>query len=95
MAEIKIAATVRTDFGKGAARRIRRADQVPAVIYGHGAEPVHVSLPGHDLMMALKNPGVVLSLELEGRNEVVVPKQVQRDPLKGFLEHVDLLVVKA
>ncbi|GGP66118.1 hypothetical protein GCM10010214_45190 [Streptomyces abikoensis] len=95
MAEIKLAATVRTDFGKGAARRIRRADQVPAVVYGHGAEPVHVSLPGHDLMMALKNPGVVLSLDIEGRNEVVVPKQVQRDPLKGFLEHVDLLVVKA
>lgn len=95
MAEIKLAATVRTDFGKGAARRIRRADQVPAVVYGHGAEPVHVSLPGHDLMMALKNPGVVLSLDIEGRSEVVVPKQVQRDPLKGFLEHVDLLVVKA
>lgn len=95
MAEIKLTAAVRTDFGKGAARRIRRADQVPAVVYGHGAEPVHVSLPGHDLMMALKNPGVVLSLDIEGRNEVVVPKQVQRDPLKGFLEHVDLLVVKA
>ncbi len=95
MAEIKLAATIRTQFGKGSARRIRMADQVPGVIYGHGAEPVHVSLPGHDLMMALKNPGVVLSLDIEGRNEVVVPKQVQRDPLKGFLEHVDLLVVKA
>ncbi|GHC67233.1 hypothetical protein GCM10010507_51400 [Streptomyces cinnamoneus] len=94
MAEIKLAATVRTDFGKGAARRIRREDLVPAVVYGHGAEPLHVSLPGHDLMMALKTPGVVLSLDIEGRNEVVVPKQIQRDPLKGFLEHVDLLVVK-
>ncbi len=95
MAEIQLTAAVRTDFGKGAARRIRRADQVPAVIYGHGAEPVHVSLPGHELMMALKNAGVELTLDIEGRTERVVPKQVQRDPLKGFLEHVDLLVVKA
>ncbi|GHF64190.1 hypothetical protein GCM10010218_52090 [Streptomyces mashuensis] len=94
MAEIKLAATIRTDFGKGAARRVRREDRVPGVVYGSGSEPVHVTLPGHDLMMALKNPGVVLSLDIEGRTEVVVPKQVQRDALKGFLEHVDLLVVK-
>ncbi|MBC2876101.1 MULTISPECIES: 50S ribosomal protein L25/general stress protein Ctc [Streptomyces] len=94
MAEIKLAAAVRTEFGKGSARRIRRANQVPAVIYGHGGEPVHVSLPGHDLMMALKTPNVLLSLDIEGRDELVIPKQVQRDPLKGFLEHVDLLVVE-
>ncbi|MEU7134746.1 50S ribosomal protein L25/general stress protein Ctc [Streptomyces sp. NPDC046261] len=94
MAEVKLTAAVRTDFGKGAARRTRRANQVPAVIYGHGGEPVHVSLPGHDLMMALKTPNVLLSLDIEGRNELVIPKQVQRDPLKGFLEHVDLLVVE-
>ncbi|MBH1935401.1 50S ribosomal protein L25/general stress protein Ctc [Streptomyces sp. AV19] len=94
MAEIKLAAAVRTEFGKGSARRIRRAHQVPAVVYGHGSEPVHVSLPGHDLMMALKTPNALLSLDIEGRDELVIPKQVQRDPLKGFLEHVDLLVVK-
>ncbi|MGI5338398.1 50S ribosomal protein L25/general stress protein Ctc [Streptomyces sp. CA-181903] len=94
MAEIKLAAAVRTEFGKGSARRIRRANQVPAVVYGHGGEPVHVSLPGHDLMMALKTPNVLLSLDIEGRDELVIPKQVQRDPLKGFLEHVDLLVVE-
>ncbi|GHG77505.1 50S ribosomal protein L25/general stress protein Ctc [Streptomyces griseocarneus] len=94
MAEVKLTAAVRTDFGKGAARRIRREAQVPAVVYGHGSEPVHVSLPGHDLMMALKTPNVLLSLDIEGRNELVIPKQVQRDALKGFLEHVDLLVVK-
>ncbi|MFF7730684.1 50S ribosomal protein L25/general stress protein Ctc [Streptomyces sp. NPDC008001] len=93
MAEIKIPAQVRAEFGKGAARRIRRANQVPAVIYGHGAEPVHVTLPGHDLMMALKTPNVLLSLDIEGRDELVIPKAVQRDALKGFLEHVDLLVV--
>ncbi|MFC5148155.1 50S ribosomal protein L25/general stress protein Ctc [Streptomyces aureoversilis] len=94
MAEIKIPAQVRAEFGKGAARRIRRANQVPAVVYGHGGEPVHVTLPGHDLMMALKTPNVLLSLDIEGRDELVIPKAVQRDALKGFLEHVDLLVVK-
>lgn len=94
MAEIKLAAAVRTEFGKGSARRDRRANLVPAVVYGHGAEPVHVTLPGHDLMMALKTPNVLLSLDIEGRNELVIPKQVQRDAIKGFLVHVDLLVVK-
>ncbi|MEW2547757.1 50S ribosomal protein L25/general stress protein Ctc [Streptomyces sp. NPDC047002] len=94
MAELKIASETRTEFGKGAARRIRRADKVPGVVYGHGAEPVHVTLPGHDLMMALKTANVLLSLDIEGRNELVIPKAVQRDPLKGFIEHVDLLAVK-
>ncbi|MBB4894773.1 large subunit ribosomal protein L25 [Streptomyces olivoverticillatus] len=93
-AEVKIPAQVRTEFGKGFARRARVAGQVPAVVYGHGGEPVHVTLPGHDLMMALKTPNVLLSLDIEGRNELVIPKQIQRDALKGFLVHVDLLVVK-
>ncbi|MCA1223423.1 50S ribosomal protein L25/general stress protein Ctc [Streptomyces sp. 8L] len=93
MAELKITSETRTEFGKGAARRIRRASKVPAVIYGHGADPVHVTLPGHDLMMALKTANVLLSLDINGRNELVIPKAVQRDPLKGFIEHVDLLAV--
>ncbi|MGQ4515185.1 50S ribosomal protein L25/general stress protein Ctc [Streptomyces sp. DW26H14] len=93
MAELKITSETRTEFGKGAARRIRRASKVPAVIYGHGADPVHVTLPGHDLMMALKTANVLLSLDIDGRNELVIPKAVQRDPLKGFIEHVDLLAV--
>lgn len=94
MAEIKIAAEPRTEFGKGAARRIRRDDKVPAVLYGHGTDPVHVALPGHDLMLALKKPNPLLSIELGSENHLVIPKQVQRDPLKGFLEHADLLIVK-
>ncbi|NUS17294.1 MAG: 50S ribosomal protein L25/general stress protein Ctc, partial [Streptomyces sp.] len=94
MSEVKIAATLRTEFGKGAARRIRRADQVPAVIYGHGADPKHVSVPGHELLMALRTANVLISLEIDGKSELVIPKAVQRDPLKGFLEHVDLLSVK-
>ncbi|HEY5834199.1 50S ribosomal protein L25/general stress protein Ctc [Streptomyces sp.] len=94
MAEVKIAAVPRTEFGKGAARRVRRAHQVPAVIYGHGAEPKHVSVPGHELLLALRTPNVLISLEIDGTSELVIPKAVQRDPLKGFLEHVDLLAVK-
>ncbi|MFC8074369.1 50S ribosomal protein L25/general stress protein Ctc [Streptomyces sp. NPDC057307] len=94
MAEVKITAEVRSEFGKGAARRTRRENKVPAVIYGHGAEPVHVSLPGHDLMMALKTANALLSIDIEGRKELVIPKAVQRDALKGFIKHVDLLAVK-
>ncbi|MFC8824776.1 50S ribosomal protein L25/general stress protein Ctc [Streptomyces sp. NPDC057137] len=94
MAEVKITAEVRSEFGKGAARRTRRENKVPAVIYGHGAEPVHVSLPGHDLMMALKTKNALLSIDIEGRKELVIPKAVQRDALKGFIKHVDLLAVK-
>jgi large subunit ribosomal protein L25 len=94
MAELKIAAEVRSEFGKGAARRTRRANKVPAVIYGHGADTVHVTLPAHDLMMALKTANALISLDIEGRNELVIPKSVQRDPVKGIIEHVDLLAVK-
>ncbi|MEU6438920.1 50S ribosomal protein L25/general stress protein Ctc [Streptomyces sp. NPDC047046] len=94
MAEVKLAVETRSEFGKGAARRIRRESKVPAVVYGHGTEPVHVTVPGHELMMALKTSNVLLAIELNGKNELVIPKAVQRDPLKGFLEHVDLLLVK-
>lgn len=94
MAEIKIPADTRTEFGKGAARRIRRADKVPAVLYGHGGDPVHVTLPGHELMLALKNSNALLSIELGSESHLAIPKQVQRDPLKGFIEHADLLIVK-
>ncbi len=96
MAEIKIAAEARTEFGKGAARRIRRADKVPAVVYGHGQDPVHLSLPGHDTMMALKHGGAnaLLNLDIEGKTVLALTKQVQADPIKGFLEHVDFVEVK-
>ena len=94
MAEITIAAETRTEFGKGAARRIRRADKVPAVLYGHGSDPVHVTLPGHDLMMALKQANALLTIDLGSDTHLAIPKQVQRDPIKGFIEHADLLIVK-
>ncbi len=93
--EIQIEAESRSEFGKGAARRIRRADKVPAVIYGHGAEPQHVSLPGHATLLALRTANALLAISIDGGEvQLALPKQVQRDPIKGFLEHVDLVVVK-
>jgi large subunit ribosomal protein L25 len=96
MSETRLQAESRTEFGKGAARRIRRAHKVPAVLYGHGTDPVHVTLPGHDTMMALKHGGAnaLLAIELEGNTQLALPKQVQRHPVRGELEHVDLLIVR-
>lgn len=92
--EVKIPAESRTEFGKGAARRIRRAAKVPAVLYGHGTDPIHITLPGHDLMLALKTANALLSIEYDGKSQLALPKQVQRDPIKGFIEHADLLIVR-
>ncbi len=94
MPEVRIQAEPRTEFGKGAARRTRRAGRVPAVIYGHGAEARHLSLPEHEIMLALKTPNVLIRLEGIGRAGLALPKAVQRDPLKGNIEHVDLIEVR-
>ena len=94
MSEVKHTAESRTEFGKGAARRLRRADKIPAVLYGHGTEPVHVALPGHATMLALKNSNALLTLDLGGRTELALPKDVQRDPVRNLIEHVDLLLVR-
>ena len=95
MAEVKIQAESRTEFGKGAARRIRRDHKVPAVLYGHGTDPVHITLPGHDTMLALKTANALLLIEVEGSESLLaLPKQVQRDPIKNTIEHVDLVIVK-
>lgn len=95
MSEVKISAATRTEFGKGAARRIRRENNVPGVVYEHGLEPLHVTLPGHELLLALRTPNVLIELVIDGKEtQLAIPKAVQRDPLKGFLEHVDLLKVK-
>ncbi|MFE7559915.1 50S ribosomal protein L25/general stress protein Ctc [Kitasatospora sp. NPDC057500] len=94
MSEIRLAAETRTEFGKGAARRARRAGFVPGVVYGHGHAPVHLNLPGHDLMMALKTPNALLVVPIEGKDEYVLPKAVQREAIKRTIEHVDLLLVK-
>jgi len=94
--EVHIAATSRTEFGKGAARRERRAGRVPAVLYGHGTQPRHVSLPGHDVLLALRTPNVLIRLDgLSSGSELALPKAVQRDPIKGTVEHVDLILVRS
>jgi large subunit ribosomal protein L25 len=92
----KIKAETRTEFGKGAARRIRREDKVPAVVYGHGNDPIHLSLPGHDTMMAIKHGGAnaLLELDIEGTTQLALTKQVQVDPVRRTLEHVDFVAVR-
>jgi large subunit ribosomal protein L25 len=94
VSEIKIAAERRTEFGKGAARRLRRDKKVPAVVYGHGADTQHIALPAHEVMLALKNSNALLSLQLDGGVELVLPKAVQRDPVRYTIEHLDLVVVR-
>ena len=95
MSEVRIAAEPRTEFGKGAARRVRRADKVPVVLYGHGEDPRHFSLPGHQLMLALKHDAnVLLTLETPAGDQLALPKVVVRHPVRGHLEHVDLLAVR-
>ncbi|MFF8032375.1 MULTISPECIES: 50S ribosomal protein L25/general stress protein Ctc [unclassified Streptomyces] len=95
MSEVKLSVETRTEFGKGAARRIRRDKKVPGVLYGHGSDPLHLTFPGHELLLALRTPNVLIALDIDGKsNELAIPKSVQRDPLKGFLEHVDLQLVQ-
>lgn len=95
MSEIKLSAKTRTQFGKGAARQARRDGMVPGVIYGHGTEPKHVDVEGHGLQLALRTPNVLLSLDIVGGvTELVIPKAVQKHPLKRSISHVDYLIVK-
>lgn len=92
----KIVAEARTEFGKGAARRIRRDNKIPAVLYGHGNDPIHVILPGHQTMMALKHGGAnaLLALDIDGTEQLALTKDVQVDPIRRLIEHLDFVVVK-
>ena len=94
MAEIKIAGARRTEFGKGASRRTRRDGLVPAVIYGHGENPIHISLPARELGIALKSSNVLLDIDLGDNVELTLPKSVVRHAIKGTLEHIDLIIVR-
>ncbi len=94
MSEIAIDAERRTEFGKGAARRLRREKKVPVVVYGHGEETQHLSLPAHELMLALKQSNALLSLKIDGAAQLVLPKSVQRDPVRHTIEHCDLVAVR-
>jgi large subunit ribosomal protein L25 len=94
MAEVSIKGTSRTEFGKGASRRARVAGLVPAVIYGHGEKPVHITLPARELGVALKESNVLLNIDIDGKTELTLPKSVVRHPLKQILEHIDLVAVR-
>lgn len=95
MAEVSIIAVPRSDFGKGAARRTRREGNIPAVIYGEGSSVTHVALPAHELELALRKPRVVLNVSFEGKTIVTKARDVQRDPVKRSIEHVDLIIISA
>ncbi len=90
----KLAAEIRTKFGKGAARKIRANNQIPAVIYGHGTEPQHITLPGHETMLLVRTANAVVDLDIEGAAQLALVKDVQRDPVRQIIEHIDLVVVR-
>lgn len=95
MAENKLTATIRTEFGKGAARRARRAGKIPAVLYGHGTAPVHLNLPDHETFLIVRgSANQVITLDIEGRTELALVKDVQIDPVLRVLEHLDLVIVR-
>lgn len=94
MSDATITAELRTEFGKGAARRTRRAGRVPAVLYGSGIDPIHISLPGHETFLAMKVANALLTLDVEGEERLALTKDVQRDPIRGDIEHVDLILVR-
>ncbi len=95
MSEVRIDAEVRTEFGKGGARRTRRAGKIPAVLYGHGLDPRHISLPAREFGLAIRGgANTLLTIAVEGGSELALPKALQRDPIRGTVEHVDLLLVR-
>lgn len=90
----KVTAEVRTQFGKGFARRLRAAGQIPAVLYGHGTDPVHLALPGHQVALLIRRANALLELTADGKDHLALVKDVQKDPVRQIIEHIDLLVVK-
>ncbi|MBJ2119690.1 50S ribosomal protein L25/general stress protein Ctc [Arthrobacter sp. MSA 4-2] len=94
MSEQKLPAEVRNEFGKGAARQARRANKIPAVIYGHGGDPLHVLLPAKATTLAVRTPNALLTLEVDGTEHLALAKDIQRNPLKQIIEHIDLLTVR-
>jgi len=92
--DTKVQAEVRENFGKGFARRLRAAGKIPAVIYGHGTAPVHVALPGHQMSLLVRRANAVIELDVDGKEQLALVKDVQKDPVRQIIEHIDLLVVK-
>ena len=94
MSEQKLAGTVRTEFGKGAARKARVANMIPAVIYGHGAEVMHILLPAKATTLAVRTANALLEIDVDGEAHLALAKDIQRDPIKQIIEHIDLLTVR-
>jgi large subunit ribosomal protein L25 len=92
--ENSVSAEIRTSFGKGAARKLRATGKIPAVLYGHGTEPVHVALPGHQVALILRKANAVLDLDIEGTEQAALVKDVQKDPVMQIIEHIDLIVLR-
>ncbi|SKC44482.1 50S ribosomal protein L25/general stress protein Ctc [Okibacterium fritillariae] len=92
--ENKVVAELRESFGKGAARKLRALGKIPAVIYGHGGEPQHVSLPGHQVALIIRKSNAVLALDIDGTTQLTLVKDVQKDPVRQVIEHLDLIVVR-
>jgi large subunit ribosomal protein L25 len=90
----KVAAELRESFGKGAARKIRAVGKIPAVIYGHGSDPIHVTLPGHQVSLLLRKANALLELDIEGKSQLTLVKDVQKDPVSQVIEHLDLVVLR-
>lgn len=92
--QLKLSAETRESFGKGAARKLRAAGKIPAVVYGHGAAPLHLTLPGHETMLLLRRSNALIEIDVDGKKHLTLVKDVQRDPVTQIIEHVDLIVVK-
>lgn len=92
--DTKVQAELRDSFGKGFARRLRAAGKIPAVLYGHGTDPVHVALPGHQVSLIIRRANALLELDIDGKEQLALVKDVQKDPVHQIIEHIDLLVVK-
>ena len=90
----KLVADVRTEFGKGFARRLRAAGKIPAVVYGHGSDVRHVALPAHETGLIVRHANSIIELDIDGATELVFVKDVQREPVRSIIEHIDLVVVK-
>jgi large subunit ribosomal protein L25 len=96
VSEVRLAAESRTEFGKGAARRTRRAGKIPAVLYGHGSDPKHLALPALEFARVVREHGqnAVLTLDVDSKSELALTKTVTTHPIKNYIEHVDLLLVQ-
>ena len=94
MAENHVDADIRTSFGKGAARKLRAAGKIPAVVYGHGAEPLHVAIPAHETTLIARRANALIDLKMTDSQQLVLIKDIQRDPVRQIFEHVDLVIVR-